>query len=312
MCHHSGRAEQHQTQREQAGQHDGRQPVRRPTQRRARRPAQGDHQRGERDERGRHPPVEGDDAEVLLQRVEPGERGDREHRGPDARARRSLHHAGAQRRRVPGAITVARRPGRLGKPRGQGCRGEAQRDAHPARERVAAHREQQRRARGGRHLRDQSRGAGLAAELRVLVLGVHVGEPVVEQRLERAAGERAAQPPEHEARGEPGEPRKRHPDAEPDGLQHPGHHERAAPREPVGERPGGNLGEEADAGPDGEQQRHLCDRQPGVEEQQRIEGIDRQGVGEERPGDGEPCERAGGGRQPARTGRGQPNGMRRR
>ena len=116
---------------------------------------------------------------------------------------------------------------------------------------------------------------------------------------------RAAAPPAHPTQARRPAPTARSPAAKPanSGNSDPGRvaerlhqgagDERGATAEAVRERPGGDLGNDPDRGPEREQRRDLRIGQARVREQQGVERVDRHQVGQQRPPDDAPGERAG-------------------
>src|SRR5205807_345488 len=117
---------------------------------------------------------------------------------------------------------------------------------------------------------------------RVLRLRAVRGGSVVEQRLQCAGEQRAADTPADEARREPGEVREQRPDGVAARLEQTGGGDAVAAGEPVGEGAGGYLGEDAGDAPDHEQRRNARAGQTAAGEQQRVQREQRHRLGEER------------------------------
>ena len=90
-----------------------------------------------------------------------------------------------------------------------------------------------------------------------MLRGTDCDQPVVQQRLLRTRRQGAAQSPQHEARRKAEKLGEQDPGRIADRLHERTDDERGAAAEAVRERPGGDLGDDPDRGPQGEQRRDL-------------------------------------------------------
>jgi hypothetical protein len=284
---------------QQYRQHVVREPAGPAAQGRAERPGERHRQDGERHDRHRRPLLRREHREVLLHRVEGTHQRDGEHGEPQPRRAHGLTHPLAEG--APQRLAV-RLAGWFGEPQREQRRGQAHAGAGPAHERIAAPGEQHAGGDGGGHLHEELGGGHPAVDPAEGRLGADVGEGVVHQRLGGTGHQCAADSPEHEARAEGAEPGREGPRREPRGLQHAGQDEDPATGPAVGQCPGRDLGHEPGDRPDREERGDLRRGQAGVEEQQRVQRVQRHELGQRGPADGQPGERPGGGRQGVRSG----------
>ncbi len=170
--------------------------------------------------------------------------------------------------------------------------GQAAGHAHPTDQVVAPGGEKERGCEPDRELGQEAHGGDAAVDEGV-ALG-HAGrrQAVVEQGFERTGAERAAEAPKHEATGKGPVPGGGDPERVSGGLEQARGQQKGPPREPVGQGARRHLGHDAHRRPDEEKSGDLRIRQPAVGEQQRVERIDGDAVGEQSPADREPVEPA--------------------
>ena len=157
------------------------------------------------------------------------------------RAAQRLGHPCAERagRRSSSAVR-----GASGNRSASAAGGQADADADPADERVAAEGEQRAGRERGRHLDQQLGGGHPAVDPDVGCPRADGGQPVVDQGLARAGHQRAADAPDDEAEREGPDPGAAVQTTNAAACRHAGQDDDAAPRPPVGERAGGHLGDE--------------------------------------------------------------------
>jgi len=176
----------------------------------------------------------------------------------------------------------------LGQARRHERRAQATGHAHPPHQVVAAGGVQDgRRGRCG-DLGEQTDRRDAPVDARVVLLHVGVRHCVVEQRLQGTGAERASETPQHEAHGKGRITGDGDPQDVAGGLEYASRNQRTATAPVIGKGARRHLGHDADHGPDDEQGRDLGTGQPGIGEEQRVQRVDRDRVGQCGPPDRQP------------------------
>lgn len=247
---------------------------------------QWDHRRG-------HPPVLGHQREVLLQAVEPPDQRCRDHRSTDHR--RGGRFPDARTKHVEVAATAGvlpLDPGRLGQPAREKRGRQADPDADPADQLVTPNREEKRRRPGGRDLAQQRQRVDPPVYAGVVLLRAPLDQPFVKQRLVGAGNQGAPEAPQDEPGGKGHKARKHDPRQKAHRLEQARCDQCRPAGEPVGQGARRYLGNDGRGRPEHEQHRDFCVGQPGVGEEQRVDRVERHGVGERCPTDYKPAKPA--------------------
>ena len=202
--------------------------------RRSGRASEGNPECRNRDQVRRDAPVVGEQREVLLDRVDAGDQGDRDPRIANSAVADGLEQPNFEDRSVARVLLGAARvvvmtcPG-IRKTEGDRRCGEAEHDADPPNKPVTAHGKEHRRRERRRNLADKFRRRDPPVYPGVCVLGAGIGEAVVEQRFECSGGKSATDPPKDEPDGETRKPWKYEPQHVAGGLKKPSASKRVAP-----------------------------------------------------------------------------------